>query len=163
VTQLRAEQRAACASGEAEARAELGKQIGHVHDELAEARGLYRSFYGRKSAGKISAQKRRQERREESDDEVERNLPPELVPVWRSAKRNIKAGKRRSRTEAFLEWVHDNPDDAHAIVYDAIDRDVARMVAEQDAIESRLRKTRGRGYRDEEAQAHALGAGAVPF
>lgn len=51
----------------------------------------------------------RAERRAESDDEVRNNLPPELVPLWEQRKGKIKASRLRSRTEAFLEWVHDHP------------------------------------------------------
>lgn len=154
VKRLREEQAGDCRTSEAAARVNLSKAIDQAHDELRAARSEWRSFYGRKRSS-VTAK----ERRQESDDEVERNLPAELVPVFRKVRGSIKAGPRRTRTEAFLEWVENNTDDAHAIVYDAVERDVAKMVREHEAVARRLRKTRG-AYEDPEAAAHALG---VPF
>ena len=155
VAQLRQQQRDQCATGTREARARLTQQIDEARAELEAERRLFRSFYGRKPASRVRAA----ERRQESDDEVERNLPPELVPVFRRVKKTIKAGPRRSRTEAFLEWVEGNTDEAHAILYDQVESDVARMVAEHEQIAKRLRKGRA-AYREPEHAAHALG---VPF
>jgi transketolase len=46
---------------------------------------------------------------QEADEEVVNNLPPELVPVWHTFKYKIKGSKRRSRYEAFMDYLHDNP------------------------------------------------------
>lgn len=133
---LREAQRGTCRRSEASARNELNQQIERAARELELETGRYRESYGRKGPRpRVSAK----ERREESDDEVRRNLPAELVAVFDRVRRDIKPSPRRSRTEAFLEWVHDNPDEAHAIVYDAIEQDVAKLIAEQDAIERRAR------------------------
>ena len=156
IAALRQEQKDECSTDKATARAVLTERINEAHQELAEQRALFRSLYGRKSSG---GRARAVERRQESDDEVERNLPPELVPVFRKVKGQIKAGPRRSRTEAFFEWVESNTDEAHAILYDQVEQDVARMVAEQERIARRLKKTSL--YRDPEEEAHALAA--VPF
>jgi hypothetical protein len=51
------------------------------------------------------------ERRQEDDDAVRNNLPAELVPVFDKHRRAIKGSARRSRTEAFLEWAAENPDE----------------------------------------------------
>ena len=51
----------------------------------------------------------KRERRSESDDEVLYNIPPELVPTWEHVKRGIRGNDRKSRTEAFLEWVELHP------------------------------------------------------
>lgn len=51
------------------------------------------------------------ERKQEDDDAVRNNLPAELVPVFDKHRRAIKGSARRSRTEAFLEWAAENPDE----------------------------------------------------
>lgn len=57
----------------------------------------------------------------ESDDEVRRNISDELRPAWEKMKRRIKAGPRRTRTEAFLEWVHDHPNEAARFYREAVE------------------------------------------
>jgi hypothetical protein len=49
--------------------------------------------------------------REESDDEVRSNLEAELVPVWNRIRRSVKGTPWISRTEAFLQWVEENPEE----------------------------------------------------
>ena len=52
----------------------------------------------------------------ESDYQVEQNIDPDLVGVWRKVKNRIRtATARKSRTEAFLEWVSENPDEVAAL------------------------------------------------
>lgn len=75
------------------------------------------------------------ERMAESDHEVRTNIPEELTGVFDSVRRHIKGNKHRSRTEAFLEWVEANPGEVVALQMRDVDRDVARMVAEQEALE----------------------------
>lgn len=63
-----------------------------------------------------SARRRGAEARQESDQRVESNLPGDLIPIWRKVKNRIKTrGGRRSRTEAFLEWVEENADEVQAM------------------------------------------------
>lgn len=59
----------------------------------------------------------------ESDDAVRHNIPPELVPVFDKVRRSIKGTPLRSRTEAFLEYVDENPDDVAAIMEAALPSD----------------------------------------
>lgn len=93
------------------ARSELEKQAQALARELA-AHKLYREFRtGKPGRSKVS----RTERRQESDDEVRGNLDPELVPVFESVKRSIHATPKLSRTEAFLHWAEENPDDVLTI------------------------------------------------
>ena len=63
------------------------------------------------------------EARRESDDKVRGNIPPELVPVFEKVKRQIKGSARISRTEAFLQYVEESPDDVQTIVEAAIPSD----------------------------------------
>jgi hypothetical protein len=72
----------------------------------------------------------------ESDSVVANNLPADLLPVWRAVKSRIKGGARRSRTEAFLEWVQEHRGEVQRIVSRQIDDDVAELVAH----EAELRK-----------------------
>lgn len=73
--------------------------------ELTKQARLIRSERGR--AGGLKAA----ERRAESDDEVKRNLEdPYMIDLWEKVKHKIKASRLRSRTEAFLEYVHDQPE-----------------------------------------------------
>jgi hypothetical protein len=118
-----------------------------------------RSRYGRKrrAPGVPSAAELRREAREESDDAVRRNVGPELAAVFDRVRKNIKAGPRRSRTEAFLEWVESNPDEAHAIVYANSELELERMIRQQQELERRL----GNRYADDADLASALGE--VPF
>ncbi|MCC7542722.1 MAG: hypothetical protein IT379_41280 [Deltaproteobacteria bacterium] len=64
------------------------------------------AFLGKRSKRGIAAAA---ERRTESDDEVRANLGPEMLPVFEKVKRSIHATPRMTRTEAFLQFVHDNP------------------------------------------------------
>jgi len=57
--------------------------------------------------------RRAAELRAESDDEVIRNLGEDklLIALFKKHRAKIKATKHRSRTEAFLEFVHDHPEE----------------------------------------------------
>jgi hypothetical protein len=73
-----------------------------------------------------SREERARLRRAESDGEVEANLPPEFVPLWNRVRRSIRGNERKSRTEAFLEYVAENPGE----VIDAQDGGTDAIVAE---------------------------------
>jgi hypothetical protein len=157
IGELRTAQATQCATDEATARQGLTAQLTAARGELAEARRSWSHHYGRKRSSSSA-----KERREETADEVTHNLPPELVPVFRRVERSIHGSPRRSRTEAFLEWAEENPDEVHAIVYEQAERDVARLIAEHEATGARLAKAkRGRGYKDPADVAEAL-AGLPP-
>lgn len=94
------------------------------------------------------------ELRAESDDYVRGNLPPELLGVFEQVKSKIKGSARRTRTEAFMEWVEEHPEDVIAHQGDAADREVAELVRQHHETASRLRK----GPRH-----YAALAEAVPF
>ena len=64
----------------------------------------------RKAAGALRSMKRR-EALQESDDAVERDIDPSLVPVWRRVKRQFVDTPRMSRSEAFLHWVEEHPEE----------------------------------------------------
>lgn len=64
----------------------------------------------------------------ESDSEVENNLPEDLIRVWRAVRTRIKGTARRSRTEAFLEWVQEHRGEVQRIVDSQIEREVEELV-----------------------------------
>lgn len=100
----------------------------------------------RRVAKERAASDRRIERRrrEEDDDQVLANIDPGLHSVFHAVKRSIKPSPRKSRTEAFLEYVHENPEEVLAIQSQQADSDVARMIRERqleelEELETRLR------------------------
>lgn len=163
IAKLRLAEREQCSTSQATARAELTARIEHARKELDQERRAFKERYGRK-ASKVSSAERARERASESYDDVAHNLPPELQAVWKRVAKNIKGGPRRSRTEAFLEWAEENPSEVHAILYSEADRDVAKLIREQEQIERRLAKTHG-AYDDLEVEAGLLASGddSVPF
>lgn len=79
------------------------------------------------------------ERRQESDDEVRSNLKPEMVPVFNAVRRHIKGNTRKSRTEAFLEWCEENPEEMFALLTHETDRELSRLIAEHTRTERMAR------------------------
>lgn len=87
----------------------------------------------------------KRERRSEERDQVESNIAPELVPLWREVARTFHVPKRAegrvSLTEAFEAWAAENPD----AVIAAQEREVERELAAREEQERRERRKRGRG------------------
>lgn len=98
-------------------------------------------------AGSMSAR----ERVEHSDDEVRANLPPELLGVFDKVRGKIKSDARRSRTEVFLEYVHDHP---HVIIEHMLEdaEQNARALERQERELAREMKKPGR-YKGKRARA----------
>ncbi len=97
------------------------------------------------------------ERRTESDDEVRGNLPPDLVPLFERVKRGIKGSTRMSRTEAFLKYAEEHPDEVLELAEDktdAIIRELERK--EREAARALAKGPKRRKYTPEELAA-------VPF
>jgi hypothetical protein len=74
----------------------------------------------------------KKEKDAESDCAVRHNLAPELVPVFDAVRKHIKGSPRKSRTEAFLEWATENPGEVYTLQQRDADRDLARLIAEQE-------------------------------
>jgi hypothetical protein len=81
------------------------------------------------------------ERQGESDDEVRGNIPPDLVPLFERVKRSIKASPRMSRTEAFLHYAEEHPDE----VLVAIDDKTDALIRELEGQERQARRELRRG------------------
>jgi hypothetical protein len=96
----------------------------------------------RKSAAIPISERRRRggiraaEKRAESDDEVRRNLGDnrELIELWQTVKHKIKASPRRSRTEAFFEYLEETPealDEFRARKQHEYEKEAERLFAER--------------------------------
>lgn len=148
--QLRQAARNQCQARKARIGAAGGRLIVQRNATLREERELQAQLkrlaqHARARVGKHATKAK--ERRSESDDYVRGNLPPELQPVWDRVKRTIKDGPRTTRTEAFLEWAAENPGDVLEHQEHVTDREVARLVAEHEAVSGRLRKGKA-AYRE---------------
>lgn len=161
VKELRLQARAKCQARKHRIRIAGGRAVDQRRATLAEERRLQAQLmrladHARKRKSKHATTSK--ERRQESDDYVRGNLPAELQPVFDRVKRQIKGGPRTTRTEAFLEWASENPDDVLHHQSSDVDREVAELVREHEAVAGRLRK----GQRAYKPLAVAL-AEAVPF
>ena len=70
----------------------------------------------------------------ESEDAVLRDIPAELHPIWNKVRGRIKGSSRRSRAEAFMQWVEENFGEVVAL----------QQVKQERAMfkQSRMRKTK---------------------
>lgn len=94
-----------------------------------------------KRGAKSTPRSTRRERASESDDEVAGNVESSLEPVWRAVARQFKPKPRLSRTEQFLQWVEENPDEVLALQHP----DVGDVVKEAEAELARLDKALKKG------------------
>jgi hypothetical protein len=127
--------RTVCAMRAEKAKARGAEAIAARAREAAEAREtdrLVKRADSRHRTGVIKARSSSTERRQESDDEVVRNLPAALVGVFDKVRRQVKGSPRRTRTEAFLEWVEENPGEVYAMQGQQAERDLAKLIAEHD-------------------------------
>lgn len=116
------------------ARAALDEKAG----EVRERRNIDRM--GRKSRAADAKLATGRERRRDSDDTVRNDIPAELVPVWERVKRSVHGTDRMTRTEAFLQWVHDHSADVERMMYEGHARDVAALEAQERALSRASRK-----------------------
>lgn len=140
--------RADCARARVEARincatrAEQAKHAGAVviterKNELEAERGFERKMQRHEKPSRLRSTTG--ERRAESDDEVRSNLHPTMVPVFDHVRRHIKGGPRISRTEAFLHWAEENPDEVITLQQHDADRYLNQLLAEQARVERQAR------------------------
>jgi hypothetical protein len=131
----RAKLRTVCARRAEAAKLRGAEEVAARKGEVASAREtdkLLKTADRRHRTGVVKARSSSAERKQESDDEVVRNLPESLVGVFGKMRRHVKGGPRRTRTEAFLEWVEENPGEVYALQGAQAERDLARLVAEHD-------------------------------
>jgi hypothetical protein len=135
--------------------------------ELEAERHLQRELRQTDAHAKRREQKFRRSAREvarESDDEVRANIDPELVAVWERVKRGIRPrpSAHLSRTEAFLQYVEENPEEVYSLMQDAADGEVAKLLREKRQAEKLATKRARQNYRPTEAELKEYLEG-VPF
>lgn len=91
-------------------------------------------------------------RRQESDDEVRENIPPELAFLWERVKRQIKGSERMTRTEAFLKYAEENPDEEIAAIEDKTDALIRELEQRERGGRRRARANQKKGKRQTGAQ-----------
>ena len=116
------------------ARADQARQEGRA--EVERRRGTLRDVHGfeKRMQGYEKPRKLRSttsERRAESDDEVRSNLDPQMVGVFDAVRRHIKGTQRKTRTEAFLEWAEENPEEVYGLLQLDADRYLAALLREE--------------------------------
>jgi hypothetical protein len=121
--------RVACATGKSEAKARGHGLESAAKGELREERVFQRQV--RRAGKKPPKRSTARERAQEDDDAVRSNLPPELVPVFDKHRRSFKGSPRRSRTEQFLEWAEENPDEVLALQQAEADEALKALLREE--------------------------------
>lgn len=132
----RAAARSRCSAGVQKVVEEYDPKVKKSDAELAEERKHQREIQRIEAANKDREKKRPKksagERLSEADQEVVQNLPPELIPVWHHFKDKVKGSKRRSRYEAFMDFVHDHPE-AIVFVNQRIEKETEKKLAKEQA------------------------------
>ncbi|HRI68064.1 MAG TPA: hypothetical protein PK156_27695 [Polyangium sp.] len=132
----RAAARSRCSAGVQKVVNEYDPKIKKVNEDLSGERKHQREIQRIEATNKEREKKRPKksagERLHEADQEVVQNLPPELIPVWHHFKDKVKGSKRRSRYEAFMDFLHDRPE-AIEFVQRRIERDTEKNLAKEQA------------------------------
>ncbi len=151
-------ERGTCSSGKENAKAKgLELELG-ARREFRGERTLQRQI---RRAGKAPVlRSTARERRQEDDDAVRSNLPPELVPVFDKVSRKIKGSDKRSRTETFLDWAEENPDEILAVQAEAAEKELRALLKQQRELGRTVRNA-GRYKQSPEALEKILAG--VPF
>lgn len=134
-------ERAACSAGKDKARTGGRGLEQQSRRDLAEEKKLQREV---SAADKRLSSRRSttRERAQEDDDAVRSNLPPELRPVFDKVRRRIKATGKKSRTEAFLDWAEENPEEILIVQQQASDRELKHLLKQQRELGRTVRDVR---------------------
>lgn len=152
-----------CAVSRGEVRTQTLQEIEKAVGALEEERALQRTLaiWTKPTHCAVPRGRAARERREESDCEVAANLDdPGLRIVWEHVKHKIKAGPRRSRTEAFVEWATEHPSEVYEIQEADAERALRELEAEERRLTREMKKTARYSRRSPEELAELL---AVPF
>lgn len=150
--------RTTCATGK-----ETAKRKGLELEATAKRTVKEEALFQRRvrNAGKTpAARATARERREEDDDAVRSNLPSDLVPVFDKVRRSIKGSPKRTRTEAFLEWAEENPDEIIGVQQAQADKELRLLLRQQRELGRSVRSARR--YKATPEELAELLAG-VPF
>lgn len=143
-------------------RAALARSLRRLDEHrrvLAALRAVRGDRAGRTAEARAEHARRARELRDTSREDVVREIEHHdraLLPVWEKVGARIKATARKSRAEAFFEWVEANAEEAIAIQAAAGDRAAAALWKEQAraAQELAAEKARRTQQRDARRRAH---------
>lgn len=136
----RAEGREVCSTGKVNAKSKGLELEGRAKRTLKEERIFQRQI---RNAGKTKPQRSTaRERSQEDDEAVRSNLPAELVPVFDKHRKAFRDTPKRSRTEAFLEWAEENPDEILAVQQAQADKDLRVLLKQQRELNRTVRSAR---------------------
>jgi len=132
----RVKAREVCAVGLAEARGiadRIERARAELHAERSYHQELRRIERANRERHRETKHANRRERRAESDELVRSNIPEELMGLWENVKGSIRGSDRMSRTEAFLKYAEEHPNEVIAILEDrteALIRDLEKRELE---------------------------------
>jgi hypothetical protein len=109
----------------------IAARLGPLRDALDDARRYGRTLRSAKSRG---GAKGRQAKHPELDEAVESELAahrPELIPLWRKVKKQIRGSDRWSRHEEFMHFVHEHQDEVHELLQEDANAYVRQLEREQ--------------------------------
>jgi hypothetical protein len=132
---VRAAARQKCAAGKASPRLEVARRRAELKAEREHQASLRRIMRANKAKAAVGhpggGRARAHELVTESDDEVRQNVPADLIPLFERVKRSIKGSGRKSRTEAFMQYVEEHPREANQAIEDKTDAMVRQLEARQ--------------------------------
>jgi hypothetical protein len=129
--------RTTCNAGKQQARDE-GLQLEHQARAAYKEERTFQRQIRRATRPRVERSTVR-ERKQEDDDAVRNNLPAELVPVFDKHRRAVKGSARRSRTEAFLEWAAENPDEVLLVQQAEADKALHELLRQERTVAKGLR------------------------
>lgn len=148
-------------AAELKERAALARSLKRLDEHrrvLAALRAVRGDRAGKTAEARAEHTRRARELRETSREDVVREIEhhdPALLPVWRKVGERIKATARKSRAEAFFEWVEANAEEAVAIQAAAGDREAAKLWKEQEAAARALADEKARRVEQRAARRRA--------
>ncbi len=136
--------REACRLRKTGAKARGSYRTEHAKEDLRQERQFQREL--RRAEGRMrrrdATRTTAAERRQESDDEVRQNIDPELLPLFDQVRRSIKGSPHMSRTEAFLQWVEENPGAVLRAQEELAARELRRLIREQRATGHEMKRAK---------------------
>jgi len=123
-------ERAACSAGKDSARTRGRALESEARENVRGTKTLQRQVRDADRRN-VKTRSTTRERGQEDDDAVRNNLPPELRPVFDKVRRTIKATGKKSRTEAFLDWAEENPEEILAVQQADADRELKQLLKQQ--------------------------------
>ena len=103
------------------------------------------------------------EHRSQSDEVVLGNIPPELAGLWQRVKRSIHGSDRMSRTESFLKYAEEHPDEVLAVIEDRTNALVRELEARQRDASRALQEPTFAPEAFVESEPQSYADGDVPF